>query len=216
MKAYSIILLTFSLLGCQSTPIKSDINQHNYTQNTDDALWQYSWVASQYQAAEALQKKFSGYNNFTIKPTITVSKNSDIDEETKQRFIKHLEQQTQLKLSQYKSFQAEPGERTLAIQFAISNFERPNSVLATTSTILPIGLGISAVSKAITGEHTNVVKAQIEVMISDSQTGEQIFSAIDIRTGEKGWDNISDPDKQIIKIIDNWILSLIKTIDSEK
>ena len=63
-----------------------------------------------------------------------------------------------------------PGDKTLRISVELTNIETPNSILAVTSSIFTVGLGISSISKVVTGENTNVGSAIIEIMISDASS----------------------------------------------
>ena len=86
-----------------------------------------------------------------------------------------------------------PGPGVLRLSIGLTGVESPNRILATTSTVLPVGIGISAVSKLISGEHTNVGGASMELAASDSVTGVSLFAAIDRHGGEKNLKNITDP-----------------------
>jgi 5,10-methenyltetrahydromethanopterin hydrogenase len=79
--------------------------------------------------------------------------------------------------------------------------------------VLPVGLAISYASLLTTGEHTNVTTARIEVLISDSQTKEPLFSAIDITAGEKSLDNILEPEEEIKSILRGWVNKLEQTLN---
>jgi len=88
---------------------------------------------------------------------------------------------------------SKPSPDTMKISMALTGVESPNRLLATTSSVLPIGLGISFLSKVTTGEHTNVGRASIEAVFSDSTTGKTLFAVIDDRTGNKDLGTIRDP-----------------------
>lgn len=81
------------------------------------------------------------------------------------------------------------GPGVLRIRTAITNLETSRQAMSAVSTVIPIGLGVSFVKKAITGEHTGVGRAGMEVEFLDSVTNERIGAAVDERAGGKlsGW-----------------------------
>lgn len=82
-----------------------------------------------------------------------------------------------------------PGPDVMRIRTAITNLEASSQAMSAISTVLPIGLGVSFVKKAATGEHTGVGRAGMEVEFLDSLTNERIGAAVDERAGGKlsGW-----------------------------
>lgn len=50
---------------------------------------------------------------------------------------------------------------------------------------MPVGLGISTVSKILTGDHTNVGYTTVEFLVSDAMSNEPLIAAIDRRSGNK-------------------------------
>jgi hypothetical protein len=101
-----------------------------------------------------------------------------------------------------------PKENTLRARIALTNLETPNPILAITSSLLPVGLGISTVSKVLTGEHTNVGSASMEILISDATTGEPIIAAIDKKSGNKDFSTMIDSTDDIKDAIDWWLQRL--------
>ena len=80
---------------------------------------------------------------------------------------------------------AEPGPDVMRLRFAITDVVASKPGMGTISTVMPIGLALSAVKKGVTGTHTGVGQASIEVEILDSMTNERIGAAIDTRPGGK-------------------------------
>lgn len=89
-----------------------------------------------------------------------------------------------------------PGPGVMRLSMALTGIERPNRLLAATSTFNPIGLGISVASRVTTGEHTNVGSASMEALASDAQSGKALFAAIDRHPGGKNplkiYDTLTD------------------------
>lgn len=124
----------------------------------------------------------------------------------------HLVRKLKIKLGEYKSIVEKPSSTTLRVSIAISNVETPNPILAVTSSVIPVGLGISTISKITTGEHTNVGKATIELLVSDSMTDEPIIAAIDSRAGNKDFNTMIDSLDDAKDAIDWWVERLGHTL----
>jgi len=78
-----------------------------------------------------------------------------------------------------------PGPGVLRIRMAVTNLVPNNSVTGTVSTIMPIGLGLSVVKKAVTGTHIGMGEVAFEGEMIDAQTGEILGAVMDSKTGEK-------------------------------
>ena len=81
---------------------------------------------------------------------------------------------------------------------------------------MPVGLGISTISKIVTGEHTNVGKATIELMVSDSTTNQPIIAAIDSRAGNKDFSTMIDSLDDAKDAINWWIDRLGDILDNAR
>lgn len=78
----------------------------------------------------------------------------------------------------------EPG--TLRLRIAITEIHPASPVAGTISSLIPIGIAISAASKAVTGEHTSIGETAIEIDVLDAMTVERLAAAVDRRAGKKG------------------------------
>jgi hypothetical protein len=79
-----------------------------------------------------------------------------------------------------------PGPNTLRIRTAITGLKPNEPVIGTITTIVPVGLGLSAIKKATTGTHIGMGEAAGEAEVVDSQTGEVLAAGIDEKaTGKK-------------------------------
>jgi len=89
-----------------------------------------------------------------------------------------------------------PGPGVMRLSMARTGIERPNRLLAATSTFMPIGIGISVASRVVTGEHTNVGSASMEALVTDSVSNKALFAAIDRHPGGKNplkiYDTLTD------------------------
>lgn len=120
---------------------------------------------------------------------------------------------TQTELEQ--ANRTDEGAKTLRVSVALTNIETPNPILAVTSSILPFGLGISSISKVVTGEHTNVGSATIELMISDATTGKPIVAVIDRKAGSKDFSTMIDSTDDARDAVDWWVARLGATLRGE-
>jgi hypothetical protein len=78
-----------------------------------------------------------------------------------------------------------PEPDTLRVQLAIVEAEPSSRVRNVISSVVPIGIGISAIKGAGTGKQTGVGEITAEFKISDAVTGELLGAAIDRRVGGK-------------------------------
>jgi hypothetical protein len=78
-----------------------------------------------------------------------------------------------------------PGPDTMNLQFGIVSADKSAVVRNLISTVLPVGMAISAVKYEVTGKPSAVGEVTAEVRITDSQTGQLIGAALDRRVGGK-------------------------------
>ncbi len=78
-----------------------------------------------------------------------------------------------------------PGRETLRLQLAIIDAEPSSPVRNVISSVMPIGIGISALKGVATGKQSAVGEITAEFKITDSVTGELLGAAIDRRVGGK-------------------------------
>ena len=91
----------------------------------------------------------------------------------------------------------EPG--ALRIQMAIVDADSSKPVRNTLSTIVPIGMALSAVKYSATGKQAGVGEITLQLRITDANTGELLGAALDRRVGGKevtklwsSWHNADD------------------------
>jgi len=77
---------------------------------------------------------------------------------------------------------SEPGPDVLRIRPAITDVKQSSPGMSAFTTIMPIGLGISAVKKGATGSWTGSGATKIEALAIDSMTNEVIGAVQDERT----------------------------------
>ena len=78
-----------------------------------------------------------------------------------------------------------PEPETLRIQVAIIDAEPSSKVSNILSSVVPIGMGISAIKGASTGKQSGVGEITAEFKVTDAMTGELLGAAVDRRVGGK-------------------------------
>lgn len=78
-----------------------------------------------------------------------------------------------------------PGPGVLRIRVAITNLKPNNSLTGTVTTVVPTGLALSMVSKAVRGSHIGMGSVAVEAELLDSHSGEVLAAMIDEKMGEK-------------------------------
>lgn len=170
------------------------------------------WARLGLRDPQRLQKKLQQYDSVIIDRIYIVVDNNELSNEQIETLSVYLQNKLKSLISPYKKIVTETGEKTLRVSIALSNIETPNPLLAVTSSLTPVGLGISVISKITTGDHTNVGKSTIELMVSDSSNDHALFAAIDRRTGNKDFGSMIDSLDDSKDAIDWWVDRLAVTL----
>lgn len=109
-----------------------------------------------------------------------------------------------------------PGAGVMRLSMALTGIERPNRLLAATSTFMPIGIGISVASRVVTGEHTNVGSASMEALASDSVSNKALFAAIDRHPGGKNPLKIYDTLTDAKSAFERWAKRFRRVLDRSR
>jgi hypothetical protein len=81
---------------------------------------------------------------------------------------------------------AEPGPDVVRLRFAITDLKQSRPVLSAVTSIIPIGLGVSAIKKGATGAWTGSGATSAELMALDSMTNDVIAVGQDERSAGFG------------------------------
>lgn len=103
----------------------------------------------------------------------------------------------------YEMVQA-PGAQTLRIAVALTKAEKSMPVLDTISTVLPQALVVSTLRKLATGKPAFVGEAAAELKMSDAQTGDVLFEAVDQRVGAKNLSGVTHSWGDVDEAIQYW------------
>ena len=79
----------------------------------------------------------------------------------------------------------EAGPGTLRLCVALTDARGSKILLDTLSTVVPVGLAISALQRVALGQTATSGRATIEAEVLDSQTGERLAALVDGRAGRK-------------------------------
>ena len=215
MKFRTLFALSISLLllGCANQRHNTQTQFVSYSdfrpgpENGVDLVW----ASPEIRSIADFRQTIANYDSVILDNIYVVidEKTNDLTDNQINEITQYAKQQLTMRISKYKKIVSIPTETTLRISFALSNVETPNPILAFTSTVLPIGLGISAISKITTGEHSNVGKATAELLISDAITNKPIAAAIDSQAGEKDFSTMIDSLDDSKDAINYWIERLI-------
>jgi hypothetical protein len=109
-------------------------------------------------------------------------------------------------------FTDKPGPGVVRMRLALTNIERSNPVSGTMTTVVPVGLAVSVVSRGATGEYVGIGSATAEVECLDSLTNERIAAGVDTMQGGKLDVGELNPVKSAFKY---WATGLKNFIDSQ-
>ena len=174
------------------------------------------WARPDLRDSDRLKKKLEKYDSVVIDQVFVVADADSLDQEDIQELTGYITDRIKNKLSPYKKIVDKPARHSLRLSIALSNVKTPNPILAVTSSVLPIGLAISTVSKVTTGEHTNVGSASIELLISDAGDGTPLFAAIDHKSGNKKFSTMIDSLDGAKDAINFWVERLGITLEGWK
>lgn len=215
---FAIGALVF-LAACQTTAKPSGFltSYEGFRAGVDGGADQV-WAAPEIKSAEDFSAVISRYNKVIIDP-IWISMGSTEAYDGVQPVqlqaladLFHREIYNAIK-HRFKVVQ-ESGPGVMRLSYALTGVESPNRVLAATSTFMPIGLGISTVSRVITGEHTNVGSASTEMIATDSVTNKALFAAMDRRPGSKDLKKLVDPLSDAKEAFKWWANRLLFAMES--
>lgn len=103
------------------------------------------------------------------------------------------------------TFVNQPGPSTLRIRSGLTHIKPGDPVLGPLTTIDPIGLGLSAMKKAMTGTHIGMAEAGFEAVILDSSTGDVLIAILCRSVGDKSNLDASTVKWAQVKVIfDEW------------
>nr|WP_245621545.1 DUF3313 domain-containing protein [Enterovibrio calviensis] len=210
--------LAFFLSGCTSSHLPSATNFTSYEdfQAGPEGGVDLVWARIGLRDAERLKRKIAQYDAVVIdRIYVLTNEENALSDDQITELTTYLSNRLKNKITPYKPVVDVPTANSLRLSIAISNVETPNPILAVTSSLLPVGLGISTISKITTGEHTNVGSATIELLASDASTDKPLFAAIDREAGNKDLSTMIDSLDDAKDAINWWVDRLGQTLEGE-
>lgn len=136
------------------------------------------------------QTDFRLYTKILLEPVRTYvpskdSKMAKLSKENQQKLVNYFDASLREELKRDFTLVNEPGPGVLRVRVAITEASGSAVVLDTISSIVPIGIALSAVKAIATGKHLSVGDIGAECEGLDSVTGKRLFAAVDARVGRK-------------------------------
>lgn len=213
-----VIFSCFSLSGCANHRTLSATKftaYEDFRPGPENGV-ELVWARLGLRDPQRLQNKLQQYDSVIIDRIYIVVDNDELSNEQINTLSGYLQDKLKSAISPYKKIVTAAGEKTLRVSIALSNIETANPLLVMTSSLLPVGIGISVISKITTGEHTNVGRSTIELMVRDSSNDDALFAAIDRRTGNKDFGSVIDSLDDAKDAIDWWVDRLAVTLSKWK
>lgn len=108
-----------------------------------------------------------------------------ISPEDLQKLVNYLDATLRNHLRENFTFVNEPGPGVMRIRIALTEADPANVPLDVVSSVVPVGMALSAMQRVAFGHGTGVGAVSAEFEAMDSQTGERLAAAVDRRIGDK-------------------------------
>lgn len=105
-----------------------------------------------------------------------------------------------------------PGADTLNLKVALTDGESSSPVSDTLSSVIPVGVALSFLTRAAVGHHLAVGKASVEAELVDSVTNERLLAGMDTRYGGKGIKGKFDSWADVHEAFEFWATRLNKKL----
>ena len=133
---------------------------------------------------------FRSYNKIMLEPVRAYASSKDsgmakLSKEKQQHLLNYFDAALRERLKKDYALVSQPGPGVMRVRIAITEAEGSSVVLDTVSSVIPIGVALSAVKAIATGEHLSVGSIGAEAEGLDSVTGKRLFAAVDARVGRK-------------------------------
>lgn len=172
------------------------------------------WSTPRITNHETLKNVLASYDNIILDQVriIMDKESSSVLNDNKIKLLtEYMAKELKSKLWKHYDIVGKLSKNTLRLTIVLTNIETPNPILAVTSSISPVGLGISIVSKIVSGDHLNVGQATIEMLISDANTNEPLLAVIDRRSGNKDLGTIIDSTDDVEDAIRWWVKNFLES-----
>lgn len=201
-----IILAAMGFNGCGPTRAR-DVKQSGF-------LGDYSMLEKTSEKDRALysyrnpKADWPSYSKILLDPVVIWRRAEQQQEgaplEDLQRLANNFYQLLQKELSKDYEMVREPGPRTMRIQVALADVEASWAAVDTVTSVVPIGIGISATTEFITGKPAYVGEASLEVKVTDARTGQLLGAGVDRRVGGNEIEASVDNWDDVNRILEIW------------
>lgn len=110
---------------------------------------------------------------------------SKISSEDLQKLLNYLDAEIRKKLGTNFSFVTQPGPGVMRFRIALTEANSANVPMDVVSSVVPLGIAISALKSVTFGSHVGVGAVSAEFEAQDSQSGERFLAAVDRQIGAK-------------------------------
>jgi hypothetical protein len=137
------------------------------------------------------QADFRTYDKILLDPVVLVAENAkasaftSMSKDDQQAVVNYVDARIREKLGQDYTFVTAAGPGVMRLRVAVTEAQGSAVLLDTVSTIMPVGLAVSAVKRVAVGTHSSVGKAGVEMELLDAATGERLAAGVDERAGRK-------------------------------
>ena len=187
LKAGAAILATGLFAGCQGTHQARTVDPSGFLQN-----YQQLHPGKKGQALLLYVNpttEFARYHAILLEPIkIYAAKGSllmDASPETRQSLVNYLDAEIRDELKNSFALVNQPGPGVMRLRVAITDAHGSMVLLDTASSVIPVGMAVSALRNALTGAASGVGSCSIEGELVDAVTGERLAAGVDKRVGDK-------------------------------
>jgi hypothetical protein len=193
MNKILIVALLLSLCACAGTGKNSSTdfnpadhflgNDYNLLQAKPELSGGLGWRSPEFVA--------QNYTAFYIEPVVLwhgedMAKESGLAMEDLELLAKYFHDVlTKVPDGQKLALAAQPGPGVIAVQAAVTEVEASSPVSNAMTSVIPVGILLSAGKQAATGQAMGVGKCAVEVKFVDSVTGEKLALFAETKVGKK-------------------------------
>ncbi len=182
-----ISVVVFSLWGCSGHHVKTDVAPTGF-------LKDYSMLSKDPDNKISMKYLSPGvewgkYSKIQLdRVVVFIKKDSEyegVEPDDLKKLTDHFHQAIFAALGDRFTFVTDAGPDTLRMRIAITDVVPSKPTANTLSSVIPVGLAASVVTRGATGTGLAVGQASVEMEIVDSVGGERLAAAIDHRAGGK-------------------------------
>jgi len=211
--AFAAILLL--CLGCakQHVPLASLVPEQTVLTRSEKAGGALVWVKPDFDPVRYDQLLID-FIDLNI-PAKTIQ-DSGIPLAEYQALVTHFDAELRQAMAERYKVVELPGPRAVRLHAAITEVVPSSPVMYSLTLLNPFGLAMSYGSKALTGDHTFVGGAAIEMVFRDSMTGELIAVVKDRKSGDKFDASALTKLGQTRDILRDWAVMLREQADLQR